>query len=116
MTKVYDIKDLFGILVTVNVNVINHMAQESICSMKIVSAKKKKKDDELVEECSENIDEKEMIYNVTLIDYKNVSRSCTIYTVLFVIVLLVIIGISNGFIYFYWYSKKIILNNNLLSI
>ena len=72
--------------------------------------KKKKKVDELVEECSE------MIYNVTLNDYKNVSRSCTIYTVLFVIVLLVIIGISNGFIYFYWYLKKIILNNNLLSI
>ena len=38
-------------------NVRNHMAQESICSMKIVSAKKKKKDDELVEEGSENIDE-----------------------------------------------------------
>ena len=94
------------------------MAQESICSMKIVSAKKKKKKkvDELVEECSENIDENEMIYNVTLNDYKNVSRSCTIYTVLFVIVLLVIIGISNGYIYFYWYLKKIILNNNLLSI
>ena len=92
------------------------MVQESICSMKIVSAKKKKKVDELVEECSENIDENEMIYNVTLNDYKNVSRSCTIYTILFVIVLLVIIGISNGFIYFYCYLKKIILNNNLLSI
>ena len=56
--------------------------------------------DELVEECNENIDGNEMIYNVTLNDYRNVSRSCTIYVVLFVIALLVIIVISNAFIYF----------------
>ena len=34
---------------------------------------------------SENIDEREMSYNVTLNDYKNVCESCTRYTALFVI-------------------------------
>ena len=33
----------------------------------------------LVEECNENIDGYEMIYNATLIDYGNVCSSCTIY-------------------------------------
>ena len=39
----------------------------------------------LLEECSENIDENEMIHNKTLNDYKNVCNSCTIYIVFFVI-------------------------------
>ena len=39
--------------------------------------------DQLVEKCSENIDENEMIYNMTLDDYK--SSSCALYIVLFVI-------------------------------
>ena len=34
--------------------------------------------DKLVEECSENIDENEMIYNKTLNDYGKVYNSCTI--------------------------------------
>ena len=40
----------------------------------------------LVEECWENIDENEMIYNVTFNDCGNVCNCCTIYIVLFVIV------------------------------
>ena len=44
------IKDLFRILVTVSVNVINHVIPESICTMtKLV--------DKSVKECTENIDE-----------------------------------------------------------
>ena len=40
--------------------------------------------DKLVEECSENIDEKEMhpneiIYNSILNDYEKICRSCTVY-------------------------------------
>ena len=66
----------------------------------------------LVEECSENIDENEMIYketlNVSLSDYK--CNSCTLYIVLFVIFLVTSIVISAAFIYFYWYSKKNIIN------
>ena len=66
----------------------------------------------LVEECSENIDENEMIYketlNVSLSDYR--CNSCTLYIVLFVIFLVTSIVISAAFIYFYWYSKKNIIN------
>ena len=62
----------------------------------------------LVEECSENIDENEMMYNETLnritLNVYN-SNSCTQYLALFV-VFLVTSAISSVFIYFYWYSKK----------
>ena len=75
--------------------------------MKIVSAEKKLFD-ELVEECSENIDGNEMIYNGTVNDYGNVCNSCAIYIVLFVIFLLISIRISGAFIYFHWYLKKIL--------
>ena len=73
--------------------------------MKIVSAEKKIVD-KLVEECSENIDESEMIFNATLNDYENVCGSCTVYIVLFAIAFLIIIGVSSAFIYFHWYLKK----------
>ena len=68
----------------------------------------------LVEQCSENIDENEMIYNetlnaITLNDYKKVCGSCTLYIVLFTVFLLTSTVISSVFIYFYWYSKEIIL-------
>ena len=42
---------------------------------------RKKLVDKLVEECSEEIDGNEMIYNATLNDYENVCDSCTIYIV-----------------------------------
>ena len=61
--------------------------------------------DQLVEKCSENIDENEMIYNRTLNDYK--SSSCALYIVLFVVFLLTNILIKSVFIYFYWYLKKL---------
>ena len=65
-----------------------------------------KKVDKLVEECSKNIDENEMIHSSTLNDYGNVCNSCTIYIVLFVIAFLITIGISSAFIYFHWYLKR----------
>ena len=43
-----------------------------------------------------------MIYN----DYENVRNSCTIYIILFVIAFLIIISISDAFIYFHWYLKS----------
>ena len=69
----------------------------------------------LVEECSRNIDENEMIYNETLTaiplnDYKKVCSSCTLYIVLFAVFLVTSTVISVVFIYFYWYSKKNITN------
>ena len=73
--------------------------------MKIASAEKKIVD-KLVEECNENIDGNEMIYNGTLNYHKKVCGSCTIYIVLSVIAFLIIMASSNAFIYFHWYLKK----------
>ena len=63
--------------------------------------------DKLVEECNENIDESEMIYNDTLNEYRNVCGSCTAYIVLLVIFFMISISISSVFIYFHWCLKKI---------
>ena len=52
--------------------------------------------DKLVEECNENINGNEMIYNTTL--NEKVCNSCTIYKVLFVIVFLTIIDIGSVYI------------------
>ena len=66
--------------------------------------------DKLVEECSENINKKELhpneLISVTSNDYKNVGGSCTIYIVLLVIFFIISISISCAFVYFYWFSKK----------
>ena len=48
-----------------------------------MNVKKKKLVDKLVEECSENINGNEMIYNGTVNDYEKVCNSCKIYIVLF---------------------------------
>ena len=64
---------------------------------------RKKKADNLVEECSENTDENKMI-SVALNDYRSVCGSCTIYVALFVFAFS--IGISSAFIYSYCYLKK----------
>ena len=61
--------------------------------------------DTLVEEFNKNIDGNEKIYN----DNKKVWSSCRVYIVLFVIVVLMIIGISSVFIYLHWCLKKVIL-------
>ena len=58
--------------------------------------------DNLVEECSENIDGKEIFHN----NYENVCNSFKIYIVLFAIALLTIIDISSAFVYFHWYLKN----------
>ena len=62
---------------------------------------RKKLVDKLVEECREDINENEMIYNGTFNDYRKVCNSCIIYIVLFVIVFLIIIGISSAYFYFH---------------
>ena len=72
---------------------------------------KKRIIDELVEECSENIDGNEMLYNQTLNAiplhvYKKVCNSCTAYVALFVIFLITSIWICSIFIYFHWYLKR----------
>ena len=70
---------------------------------------------ELVEECSKNIDENEMIYNktlngITLNDYNKVYGSCTLYIALFAVLLVTSTVIGTAFIHFYLCSKKNITN------
>ena len=85
-TKEYVIRDLFGILAIVNMNVINYVMLEN----------------KLVQESSEKIDGNERTHN----GYKNVCNSCTGYIILFVIAFLTIICVKIAFIYFYWYVKS----------
>ena len=93
------IQDLFEILETMNVKVINHVMLENIQIMKIVNAEKKLVD-KIFEECNKDINRNEMIYNGTLNDYENKCNSCTINLVLFVILLTISIALSSAFIYF----------------
>ena len=75
--------------------------------------------DKLIEECNENIDDKElhlskMIHNSTLNEYEKICSSCEscgrssciIYMILFVIFFIISINISSVFIYFNWYLKR----------
>ena len=105
MRKEYVIKDLFGILIIVIVNVINHVMLENVEDYKNCKCRNKLVD-KLVEEYSKNIDGNELIYNGTLSDSKNVCNSCTIYIVLILIAFLIIISISSAFLYFHWYLKR----------
>ena len=50
-----------------------------------------------------------MIYDGTVNDYKKVCNSCALYIVLFVTFLIISISISSVFIHFYWYLKKILI-------
>ena len=77
-------KDIFSILVIVNVNVINLVALVNIQIIQIVSVEKKKLIDSLVEECTENIDEEKLV-NKTLEKNENKDQcsSYVVYKVLF---------------------------------
>ena len=98
MTKERVIKDLFGILVIVSVNVINH---------KIVGVEKKI--DKLVEECSENIDGNEILYNETLdvipSSDNETCDSCVVYMILFSVFLIISIYMAI-YVYFFLYLKN----------
>ena len=64
-----------------------------------------------VEECSENINEKELhpnklSYNSTLNHYEKICSSCTIYIVLLIIFFIISITISSALMYFNWYLKR----------
>ena len=65
--------------------------------------------DKLVEECNGNNNEKKLLSsemtNVTLSERKNVCKSCIIYVLLFVILIIISISIDSALIYFHWYLK-----------
>ena len=67
---------------------------------------RKKLISKLVEECSEDINGNEMIYNGTLNNYEKVCNSCTLYITLFAITFLIIIGISSAYFCFHCYLKR----------
>ena len=63
------VKDLFGILVIVSVNVIKSVILVNIHTMKIVSAEKKIVD-KLVDECTETVEEVKLT-KITLTENEN---------------------------------------------
>ena len=99
------IKDLSGTLVVVIVSAIKSCDVGEYLDYKNCKCREKIVD-KLLEECSENINENEMIYNGTLNDYKKMCSSCTLYIVSFAIFLIISTIISSVFIYFHWYFKK----------
>ena len=88
-------KDLFGILVIVNVNVINHVMLENIWILKIKC--RKNLVDKLTEEYTEHIDEVKIASENK---HKNKCSSCTLYIVLFSIIFAINIGIGAYFVYY----------------
>ena len=59
--------------------------------------------DKFAEECTENIDE---VKTDNENEHKKEFSSCTVYIVLFSIILLISIGIGTYFVYSHWYLKK----------
>ena len=66
---------------------------------------RKRSVDKLVEECTENINEKELHSN-KMNDYEKTWSSCSVYIVLLVIFFILSISIRSIFIYFHWHLKK----------
>ena len=96
------IKDLLGIIVTVNVNVIKNVTLTNI-----VNAEKKIVD-KLVDECTETIEEVKLA-NVTLTENENHKySSCKVYIVFMIVVFTIFTGIT---IYFVYYNWSLIKNN-----
>ena len=79
--------DLFEILACVNVNVISHVILGYVnfkCRRGLI--------DKLVENCSEDIDRNEMVFDATFCDslIKKVCKSCMLYAILLIIVYMII--------------------------
>ena len=96
LIKAYVIRDLFGILVSVNANAINLDYENSKCRKKLV--------DKIVEECTENIEETKLVENENKHDNK--CSSCTLFILLFSLSFVINIGIDIYFVYSRWYLKK----------
>ena len=97
------VRDLFGILVIVSVNVIKRVMLVNIYTMKIVNTEKKLTD-KLVDECAETIKEVKLT-KITLAKNENKYKCnfCTLYIVLFSILFTINVGIGAYFVYFLWY-------------
>ena len=111
LTKEYVIKDLFGILVIVSVNVTCEF-DKSFDVGEYLDYKnckcRKKLIDKLIEECTENLDEVK-IAGMALFERKNDCKSsCTVYVVLIAIMFTISIETGTYFIYYKYmnHNKK----------
>ena len=104
-------KELFGIQVILNVNVINLVILVNIWIIQNVSVKKKLIDP-LIEECTENDADETKLVNITAectendnetkivnITVKNENSSCKVYIVLMTVVFTIFTGIIIYFVY-----------------
>ena len=106
--KIYLIKDLFGVQVIVCVNMIKCDIEEQKIKIVCENCKCRKKfADKLIEECTQNVKEVKLA-KITSAEDKNNHKcsSCTLYIVLFSIILTINVGIGSYFLYFHWYLKK----------
>ena len=98
LIKVYVIKDMLGILVTVSVNGGYLDCKNCKCRKKLVN--------KLVEECSDNIDEAKLT-EIALFEHKN---ECTCYYTVFialgVIVFKICVGIGAYFVYYKYMNRN----------
>ena len=68
---------------------------------------RKKLVDKLVDECTETVEEvKQTKISSSEIENKHKCNSCTLYIVLFSIILTIYVGIGTNIVYFHWYLKK----------
>ena len=74
------------------------MVLENILIIKIVSAGKIA--DQLVEECTENIEE------VKIVESKNKCSSCMLYIVLFSVLITINVGIATHFVYYKYMNRN----------
>ena len=72
------IKELFGIQVIVNVNIINHVMLEKKYIIKIVNAEKKIVD-KLIKECTKNINDVKIARTILAQNENKFKSSCTLY-------------------------------------
>ena len=95
-------KDLFGILVIVSVNVGEYLNYENY-------KWRKKIVDKLIDECTETIEEVKLA-KITLAKNENENKysSCTVYIVLMIVIFIIFTGIN---IYFVYYNWSLIKNN-----
>ena len=108
------IRDLFEILVIVNVSVnVSCDVGEYLdyknckCYLDYKNCKcRKRLIGKLAEKCRENIDGNKVIYNSTFNDYRKICNSWAVCIVLLVIFFIISINISSIFIYFHWYLKR----------
>ena len=94
------IRDLFEILVIVNVSVNVSCDVGEYLDYKNCKCRKRLID-KLVEKCCENIDGNKVIYDSTFNDYRTICNSWAVCIVLLVIFFIISINISSIFIYFH---------------